>query len=230
MVLFFLTFLMYNEIMRELYKLISSINKKCDLENKSIFECLQELAISINQFLNLFTAITIIDGLFREELCFLLKNKSTRIYIDPNFDKDSEIEINSSELNTSISLLPNTVKIIWGSIVEDEKYLYYHSKYYAITQDEKLKTIHFESHVTKEKSKIKMSGNYKLAQATIKLSDNTDSLEVTIIDDLLMKDLQNIYRILYNFNYELASNILKLYPSQNKTIKSGIPMNNFHTR
>lgn len=45
-----------------------------------------------------------------------------------------------------------------------------------------------------------------------------------------MKDLQNIYRILYNFNYELASNILKLYPSQNKTIKSGIPMNNFHTR
>ena len=215
--------------MRELYKLISSINKKCDLENKSILECLQELDISLQQFLNLFTS-TSTDDLFREEFCYLLQDKSSRIYMDPNFDKDSEVEINSLELNTSISLLPNIIKIIWGLIKEDEKNFYYHSKYYAISQDKKIKTIHFESHVTKEKSKIKMSGNYKLAKVIIKLSDNTNFLEVTILNDLLMKDLQNIYRILYNFNYELASNILKLYPSQNKTIKSGIPMNNFHTR
>ena len=147
--------------MRELYKLISSINKKCDLENKSILECLQELDISLQQFLNLFTS-TSTDDLFREEFCYLLQDKSSRIYMDPNFDKDSEVEINSLELNTSISLLPNIIKIIWGLIKEDEKNFYYHSKYYAISQDKKIKTIHFESHETKEKSKIKMSGNYKL--------------------------------------------------------------------
>lgn len=45
-----------------------------------------------------------------------------------------------------------------------------------------------------------------------------------------MKDLKNIYRILYNFNYPLASNILKIYPGDEKEIKNSIDMNNFGTR
>lgn len=231
MVLFFLCFLIYNKYMREVWKLINSINKKCDLEDKSIFVCLQELSIPVEKFLALFNVNPeIIDELFIRQLLNLLKNKSTRIFMDPSLDKDSEIEIFSKELNISISILENTLKIIWGETKEDETFEYYSTEFYAITKDGEIKTIHFASDVIKEKSKIKASGNYPLTSAHLKLSDKTNSLEVTIKNSLLMKDLKNIYRILYNFNYPLASNILKIYPGDEKEIKNGIDMNNFGTR
>ena len=150
--------------------------------------------------------------------------------MDPSLDKDSEIEIFSKELNISISILENTLKIIWGDKKEDETFEYYFTEYYATTIDKEIKTIHFASDVIKEKSKIKTSGNYPLTSAHLKISDKTNSLDVTIKNSLLMKDLKNIYRILYNFNYSLASNILKIYPCSQKEIKSDIDMNNFGTR
>ena len=231
MVLFFLPFLLYNKYMREVWKLIKSINKKCDLENKSILECLKELSITIEDFIALFNVSPeIIDELFIKEFLNLLKDKGTRIFVDPALDKDNDIEIYSKELNTSILLLPNTLKIIWGETKEDDTYQYYSTEFYAIIKDKEIKTIHFVSLVTKEKSKIKASGNYPLTSVHLKISDKANSLDIIIKNSLLMKDLKNIYRILYNFNYSLAVNILKLYPSSEKEIKSGIDMNNFGTR
>lgn len=216
--------------MKEVWKLIKSINKKCDLENKSILECLQEEFITIEQFLALLNIdFELLDELFIRELINLLKDKSTRIFIDPSLDKNSEVEIFSKKLNVSISLLENTLKIIWGITKEDETYKYYSSEYYAITKDSELKTIHFVSDVIKEKSKIKTNGDYPLTSVHLTISDKSNSLDVTIKNSLLMKDLKNIYRILYNFNYLLAANILKIYPGE-KEIKSGIDLNNFGTR
>ena len=47
---------------------------------------------------------------------------------------------------------------------------------------------------------------------------------------MLYNDLENIFRILYNFNYQLAINILKLYPASMKIISNEVAMNNFLNR
>ena len=84
--------------------------------------------------------------------------------------------------------------------------------------------------IIKEKSKIKVNGNYPLTSAHLKMSNGHESCDITIKNSLLMKDLKNIYRILYNFNYSLAANILKIYPGNEKEIKNNIDMNKFGTR
>ena len=231
MVLFFLDILIYNKSMREIRRLINSINKKCDLENKSILECLKELDISLTTFFSLFhISPDLTNDLFKEELIKVLSNLTTRIQMDPNNSLESEIEIYSPELDTSITILPNTLKIIWGETLEDDKYLYYSTEFYGITKEKEIKEIHFTSDIIKEKSKIKVNGNYPLTSAHLKMSNGHESCDITIKNSLLMKDLKNIYRILYNFNYSLAANILKIYPGNEKEIKNNIDMNKFGTR
>ena len=166
--------------MRAVWKLINSINKKCDLEDKSIFACLQELSIPVEKFLALFNVNPeIIDELFIRQLLNLLKNKSTRIFMDPSLDKDSEIEIFSKELNISISILENTLKIIWGETKEDETFEYYSTEFYAITKDGEIKTIHFASDVIKEKS---FPDHYQYREKDIiKLKDEAIRLNAILV-------------------------------------------------
>ena len=47
---------------------------------------------------------------------------------------------------------------------------------------------------------------------------------------MMFNDLQNIYRILYAYNFDLAKAILYFYPADVKIVSDQVEMNNFFNR
>ena len=90
-----------------------------------------------------------------------------------------------------------------------------------------LKYLRYKHHFSQEKLVIQMQIRGSTITREVYKFIESGSGNIKVFDLVILK---NIYRILYNFNYSLASNILKIYPGDEKEIKNSIDMNNFGTR
>ena len=68
----------------------------------------------------------------------------------------------------------------------------------------------------------------KLEEISKKLVEK--KFQITINNDMMFNDLQNIYRILYAYNFDLAKAILYFYPADVKIVSDQVEMNNFFNR
>lgn len=226
---------------------ITRLNKYCDATGTSLFECLCLKKLTISDFCYLIDLDEyLLNSISLSELENILKDTSTRIVYSRgmmSLDED-EIEIHSPNLRTSICFLNKKIKIIWDELVSKDGFDYYKSEFMGTRiVDDGLETIHFSSDLTMDQAKAKekiISLKYPLEHASIKIKYQKESknkellsektFQITINHDLLYSDLQNIYRILYNFNFPLAVSILKLYPASYKIMSDEVEMNNFHNR
>lgn len=226
---------------------ITKFNKYCDKLATSLLECLNSQNISLLDFCNLIGLdITLLNDIALKELQNLLEDKSTRIFYNSgmtNLSQD-EISIYSSNLHTNIGFLNDKVKITWDNSTQTTEFQNYDSEFMGTRKNgDALETIHFSSNLVIDPQKANdriLSLKYPLEHACLKIKHtvykingevlNDQSFQITINKDLLYSDLKNIFRILYNFNYSLAVNILKLYPASLKIISDEVTMNNFHNR
>lgn len=226
---------------------ITRLNNRCNTKGISIFACLQELGISITQFCHLIGLdTTLLNALVEEELLVVLKSPDTRIFYNPGMTslEHDEISIYSKELKVSIGFLRDKLKRIWDETVLDGNFSYYNSEFFGIrTLDGKLDTIHFacKSIIDNALANQKfLSQKFPLEHLNLKIKSTKeeadgkilteDNLEVTINHAMLNSDLYNIFRILYHFNFPLASTILKLYPASLKIISDEATLNKFYNR
>lgn len=226
---------------------ITRLNKLCVQNNTNIFACLNDLNISFADFCEILGIdMTLLDSNNKELLLNLLKDSSTRISYNHGMNslEESEISIYSKTLNINFGYLKDKIKITWDETHINGENRCYQMEFLSTKKDQRfLKTIHFYSDVTfdnEEAQNHMLSLNFPLKHVNLKINFIIESpnheiitnqkFQITINQDMLYSDLQNIYRILYNFNYPLALSILKLYPSSMKIIGNDPEMNNFHNR
>lgn len=226
---------------------ITRFNKICDVFNISLFECLNRKNLSIMDFCNLIGLdYYLLNGVAIGELENVLKDVSTRIVYSAGMASltQDEIEIHCPNLQTSICFLDDKIKIIWDEEINKDGLKYYKSEFMGIRRfTDGIETIHFSSDLTIDPIKANtriISLKYPLDHASLKIKYekenenkellNASSFQITINHELMYSDLQNIFRILYNFNFPLAVSILKLYPASYKIMSDEVEMNNFHNR
>lgn len=226
---------------------ITRLNNQCNSQGISLFECLESLNISLEQFCFMIGLdFSLLNEVSLNELLVLLKSKDTRIFYSPGMSSlnNDEISIYSKKLHTNIGYLNDKVKVTWDNIKIKDNYQEYAMEFLGTKREDTiLSTIHFSSQVIidpeKSASKI-LSQKYPLEHVTLKIEAtlkqpdgtviNEKSFQITINHDMIYNDLQNIHRILYNFNFPLAVTILKLYPTSMKIMSNEVEMNNFHNR
>lgn len=226
---------------------ITRLNNGCDYSHMSILSYLQKLGCSIPDFCYMIGLdTTLLNDIAYNELLFLLEKPDTRIFYSPGMTSlaSDEVSIYSKALKTNIAYLEDKLKIIWDETAIDAKLCYYNSEFLGIKKSSgNLDTIHFtcKSVFDKDLADQKvLSQKFPLEHMNLQIrstnekTDGTiiseDSLEVTINHTMLNSDLQNIFRILYHFNFSLATSILKLYPASVKIISDRVTLNNFHNR
>ena len=226
---------------------IAKLNNYCDTQGITLFECLKVKNISLEEFcLNIGLDMTLLNDIALKELTFLLQDPSTRIIYNPAMQdlSQDEIAIYSPNLKTNIGFLDKKVKITWDNTTSDDLYLYFASEFMGSRKkDANLETIHFSSDLTIDPIKANqrmLSLKYPIEHADLKISYIVSSPTGEILEekhyqaiinhDLLFSDLQNIFRLLYNFNFSSSVAILKHYPTNFKIMSDEVEMNNFHNR
>ena len=226
---------------------ITRLNKYCDLTNSTLLDCLNARNLKVADFCMLIGLDAILlNDITLQELKYILKDPQTRIIYSTGMTSlnNDEIEIYSPNNRTSICFSENSIKVIWDNTVSKEDFDYYTSEFLETRKNsEFLETIYFSSDLTIDPTVATnriISLKYPLEHACLKIKYTKQNLtgevleekafEITINHELFYSDLRNIFRILYNFNYSLAVNILKLYPASFKIMSDEVKMNNFHNR
>ena len=226
---------------------ITRLNNLCVQNNTTIFTCLNALNMSFEEFCDILGIdASLLYSNTTEVLLSLLKDPSTKISYNHGMTslEQTEISIYSKTSNINFGYLKDKIKITWDRSYTKDGKEYYQMEFLATQKEEEsLKTIHFSSDVIfnlKEANDHNLSLNFPLKHVNLKINYITSSLnhepinnqdfQITINQDMLYSDLQNIYRMLYNFNYPLALSVLKLYPSSMKIIGTSSEMNNFLNR
>lgn len=223
---------------------INKLNNYCTNKGLSLFSYLELQQLSINDFCNLIGLNTIfLNDIAISTLKEILKDPTTRIFYNKDMEslENEEISIYSKNLKISFNYLVNRIKILWDHTINTNDFRNYRSEYLSTRyQDGSLVTIHFSSDTIIDFHKLlkySLSENYLLDHVNLKIKylvtkDNLileeKSFQITINHDMNNRDLQNVFRILYNFNFPLAVTILKLYPSELKIMSDEVEMNNFH--
>lgn len=232
---------------RDIKSTITKINNVCNFQGITIFDYLISKHLSVGEFCaSMGLDTSLLNDISLHTLETLLKDAKTRIYFNPSMTslESDEISLYSPNLHINFGFLKNILKIIWDETTKDFQYKKFASEFMGTRKEkENLATIHFSSNLTIDPTLAKeriLSNKYPLEHVELKIrytkhqSDGTildeQAFQIIINHDMLYNDLENIFRILYNFNYQLAINILKLYPASMKIISNEVAMNNFLNR
>lgn len=225
-------------------KILNHVNSQCDKLNISIWEFINSNNYEINEFLKLIGInLEELDDLDYKVLIQILKDISTRFDFNSymiDFSRD-DIHIYSKNLGISISYSLYEFNIIWNKDDKDINYTYYNLEFKGHKKSfQKKSIIHFSSEViidNEEVTKI-ITRKYRVKRVIIKIIYQEEisrklvekKFQITINNDMMFNDLQNIYRILYAYNFDLAKAILYFYPADVKIVSDQVEMNNFFNR
>ena len=226
---------------------ITKINTECNSQGISIFEYLTNNNITWEDFcISIGLDITLLNDIAGQVLDALLKDKETRLYFTPNKNSldHEEISIYSPNLKINFGFRKDIIKINWDKNTKESNYQRVTNEFMGVQRENNtLTTLHFSGDMVidlNQATKHILTTKYPLEQIELKIkytkeqSDGTilvdEAFQVTIDHDMLYSTLENIYQLLYNFNYPLAVGVLKLYPSTSKIISDKTEMNNFLNR
>lgn len=225
-------------------KILKHVNSQCDKFNISIWEFINSNNYEINEFLKLIGInLEELDDLDYKVLIQILKDISTRFDFNSymnDFSRD-DIHIYSKNLGISMSYSLYEFNIIWNKDDKDINYTYYNLEFKGHKKSfQKKSIIHFSSEViidNEEVTKI-ITRKYRVKRVIIKIIYQEvisrklveKKFQITINNDMMFNDLQNIYRILYAYNFDLAKAILYFYPADVKIVSDQVEMNNFFNR
>ena len=212
--------------------------------NISIWEFINSNNYEINEFLKLIGInLEELDDLDYKVLIQILKDISTRFDFNSymnDFSRD-DIHIYSKNLGISISYSLYEFNIIWNKDDKDINYTYYNLEFKGHKKSfQKKSIIHFSSEVIIDNEEVTriITQKYRVKRVIIKIIYQEEisrklvekKFQITINNDMMFNDLQNIYRILYAYNFDLAKAILYFYPADVKIVSDQFEMNNFFNR
>lgn len=225
-------------------KILKHVNSQCDKFNISIWEFINSNNYEINEFLKLIGInLEELDDLDYKVLIQILKDISTRFDFNSymiDFSRD-DIHIYSKNLGISISYSLYEFNIIWNKDDKDINYTYYNLEFKGHKKSfQKKSIIHFSSEVIIDNEEVTriITQKYRVKRVIIKIIYQEEiskklvekKFQITINNDMMFNDLQNIYRILYAYNFDLAKAILYFYPADVKIVSDQVEMNNFFNR
>ena len=225
-------------------KILKHVNSQCDKLNISIWEFINSNNYEINEFLKLIGInLEELDDLDYKVLIQILKDISTRFDFNSymiDFSRD-DIHIYSKNLGISISYSLYEFNIIWNKDDKDINYTYYNLEFKGHKKSfQKKSIIHFSSEVIIDNEEVTriITQKYRVKRVIIKIIYQEEisrklvekKFQITINNDMMFNDLQNIYRILYAYNFDLAKAILYFYPADVKIVSDQVEMNNFFNR
>lgn len=225
-------------------KILKHVNSQCDKFNISIWEFINSNNYEINEFLKLIGInLEELDDLDYKVLIQILKDISTRFDFNSymiDFSRD-DIHIYSKNLGISISYSLYEFNIVWNKDDKDINYTYYNLEFKGHKKSfQKKSIIHFSSEVIIDNEEVTriITQKYRVKRVIIKIIYQEEisrklvekKFQITINNDMMFNDLQNIYRILYAYNFDLAKAILYFYPADVKIVSDQFEMNNFFNR
>lgn len=225
-------------------KIFKHVNSQCDKLNISIWEFINSNNYEINEFLKLIGInLEELDDLDYKVLIQILKDISTRFDFNSymnDFSRD-DIHIYSKNLGISISYSLYEFNIVWNKDDKDINYTYYNLEFKGHKKSfQKKSIIHFSSEVIIDNEEVTriITQKYRVKRVIIKIIYQEEisrklvekKFQITINNDMMFNDLQNIYRILYAYNFDLAKAILYFYPADVKIVSDQVEMNNFFNR
>lgn len=213
------------EEVRKIKTIISRINRKCDKESISLSDALNNLGITILNYLEIIGLdVNLLSDDILKEIEDLFMLPDTRIVVSPNMEdlENDEIEIVSKSSKTTVHFKTNKISVNSFARKEDEEFIYEEENTSILKNKEKIK---YTLQVTINKNDLKtriISEKYPLSHMNIKVTYMKENIsknfEFTINHDMLKSDLNYIIRLLSNFKFVEAFAILNRYPASIKII------------
>lgn len=212
---------------------ITRLNNRCDLENKSIFDVLQDDTYYF--FTKIGMNLDLLDEVSKGVLEALIRTKDTRITFNPSMESldSDEIGIYSKSMGIDMGILSDEIKVSDSSEKNDDGFYYADMEYMSLKEKS---IIHFSSNMVIEKDSPNLTINRNtlikkvVMNIYILLNGQTYQKKVTIFDGLTVRDLEEIQKSIYRRGVSHAFSLINASPVTFKIIDDNITMNNFNNR